>query len=927
MNRRNNKRGFSLAELMLAVAIIIILGALAFVGVTRYLRNLRLLEMDNAAKEMYFAAQNRMTAALVSGDLGRLNSEDYSADTEHPMTATVGGETVTLNVIKVSRKASMNLNETLLDEILPFGSIDETIRAGGSYIITYTMDPKNNLADVWDVWYTSDDNSGFFRNWSGSEYALLNATNDQLAAARIDQENGKDNRLHFRNGGVDAVIGHYGSSGISIERRKLDVTLELVNDEVLYLTGKLTVDDKPDEKIPSDVKPQVNLIVEGLSSGATKLMTPDKSHITIDEDGNFYFVLDDVTTENKRFRDQFDHDDEDTSKLFIPGEDIRVTVEVYSNETLANIDRATAVDNSLFQYVKSEKATGKTIAEVGIGKIRHLQNLSSEVSKVELGVKKSDADVRLGINTVRQNDDLDWSQFAGKEIKKGTTVLTTISGNIYYNEGNGTAVSHTTASFLPIDLELKTADGTADGFAKQFGTTEVEGEKPIVRSFLYYDAEYTDANTSTQKRHKISNLKVEGVDNAGLFGSVGTASSATPPETTDLKTYLLTVKNLEMPEARITGNATAGTVVADVQRAARITGVSVSEAEVAIAKGKTGDVGGVVGKSSNGLDIFDTSVTESVVNKVGESGNGNAGGLLGSHSGSGVHLAINNCSVTNKTIDKPVTGTEAAGGLVGSITNGIPTITNSYSTAIVSGNVAGGLVGTVAACGTGSEIKSCYVGGHVIDGTNGRPVYSKDNYNVTGANVAGGFIGSSDSANLSINNCYTTASAWATAANGVAGGFYGNGEGITILGSYATGLVKGNTAGAFSGTYSVNGSLGSATTYTDANMNFYFELINEGMPGVVVPTEETPQPVGIMSVETSTDSYNAFFMLRDPGTFFPYNGTLKQWFKSDVVENGEVQYRYFLPTAKDLDSANTDAPTTHVGDWQPVDTLVFNTAS
>ena len=892
MNRCKNKKGFTLAELMLAVAIIIILGALAMVGVTRYLRSMRLMEMDNAAKELYFAAQNRITAELNSGTLGRLDENKTKTDTDNAKDIDA-----VEYMVRFPDQVKGKTDSTLWDELLPFGSIDDTIRSSGFYIITYSLDIDANIATVLDVWYTSDDGSGFFRNWDGSEEELRKADYGKLEAARSD----RNYRLRFPGGTGNAVIGHYGSAGVTVSRSELAIKeFQLINKEELYLTGTV-------EKVKGTItldQVNVNIIVEGRKSGAKKIVTltpvTNAENATEGYDpnsGKFLFVLDDITTANKRFNKQFSTDAD--GKKFIPGEDIQVTVEVYSNAELANIDRATAVDNSLFQYVK--QSTDETTAEAGIDNFRHLQNLSSEVSGVVLGIKDSTDKTRMGINSAQQTANLVWKKVNSTDPKgfvdferpvlsgTGTGTGTPIGGDIYYNDS-----AKTDGSFYPINLK---------------SANDVIPEKS---SFMTYRAK-PQGRTSVET-HKISNLVINDA-HAGLFGTVEHDGVSLAEEK-----HLLTVQNLIMENANITGTTTAGTIVANEESAVWLENISIINATVTAS---SGNAGGAVGKAVNGLDLWNVSVSESSITANSTTAtSGNVGGLLGEHSGTNVHLTISGCSVTNSTTDKPVTGSAAAGGLVGSITNGIPTITNSYSTAIVSGNVAGGLVGTVAECGTGSTISSCYVGGHVIDGTNGRPVYSKEDYNVTGVNVAGGFIGSSSSANLSINNCYTTASAWATNANGVAGGFYGNGAAISILGSYATGLVKGNTAGAFSGTDSV--ILGSATTYTDADMNFYFELINEGMPGVVVPTE-TPQPVGIMSVETSTDSYNAFFMLRAPGTFFPYNPTLKQWFKSDVVVNGEVQYRYFLPTVKDL--GGDDSMNTHVGDWQPVDTLVFNTAN
>ena len=63
IRRRRNDKGFTMAEMLMAVAIILILAGVAFIGVARYLRSMALLERDGIAKEIFIAAQNHLTAA------------------------------------------------------------------------------------------------------------------------------------------------------------------------------------------------------------------------------------------------------------------------------------------------------------------------------------------------------------------------------------------------------------------------------------------------------------------------------------------------------------------------------------------------------------------------------------------------------------------------------------------------------------------------------------------------------------------------------------------------------------------------------------------------------------------------------------------------------------------------------------------------
>ncbi len=73
--RYKNRKGFTLAEVMMAVAIIAILAGVSFIGVTGYLRSMALLERDSIAKEIFIAAQNHLTMAKGQGYMGIVKAD------------------------------------------------------------------------------------------------------------------------------------------------------------------------------------------------------------------------------------------------------------------------------------------------------------------------------------------------------------------------------------------------------------------------------------------------------------------------------------------------------------------------------------------------------------------------------------------------------------------------------------------------------------------------------------------------------------------------------------------------------------------------------------------------------------------------------------------------------------------------------------
>jgi len=71
---RNRKKlasnlGMTMAEMMITVAIIVVLMAVAFIGLVAYQRMLAQVERDGIAKEIFIAAQNHLTLAKGQGYL------------------------------------------------------------------------------------------------------------------------------------------------------------------------------------------------------------------------------------------------------------------------------------------------------------------------------------------------------------------------------------------------------------------------------------------------------------------------------------------------------------------------------------------------------------------------------------------------------------------------------------------------------------------------------------------------------------------------------------------------------------------------------------------------------------------------------------------------------------------------------------------
>lgn len=77
-SRSKHRRGFTLTETLVVVGIIAILAGLAIPGILSARRNLHHMELDEAARSLYIAAQNRMSGLSASGELASFHGTPIS---------------------------------------------------------------------------------------------------------------------------------------------------------------------------------------------------------------------------------------------------------------------------------------------------------------------------------------------------------------------------------------------------------------------------------------------------------------------------------------------------------------------------------------------------------------------------------------------------------------------------------------------------------------------------------------------------------------------------------------------------------------------------------------------------------------------------------------------------------------------------------
>lgn len=144
---KHAQKGFTLPEMLLVVAITVVLLAVSVVGIVTYMRHLQITQLDNSAREIFLAAQNR--AILLSGGQ-RL--ESYVVHTgsgnEIPNVEVIPGAEGTPQ-ITVYYIHSSDLH---IAELLPEGTIDPTLWEGDFWII---YEPKSG--SVVDVFFSEEE--------------------------------------------------------------------------------------------------------------------------------------------------------------------------------------------------------------------------------------------------------------------------------------------------------------------------------------------------------------------------------------------------------------------------------------------------------------------------------------------------------------------------------------------------------------------------------------------------------------------------------------------------------------------------------------------------------------------------------------------------------------------------------------------------
>ncbi|MCH3968046.1 MAG: hypothetical protein LKG13_06880 [Atopobiaceae bacterium] len=806
---RNTHGGFTMMELLGAVAVLAIMAAIVGPAFGQLTKSLHMTQLDGTAKSIYLSVQSRLTDLNTSGRL--VDSSTSTVDSVSEQVAKTGQL------------------ETTVPADYPAGTTGDNTT--DSPTIYYLLSTDQVMQDT----LLGDDASGITNKLTGSWVVEVSPYTGEVYGVFYSEKTGLTwadcEALSCRGGTTDrsdAEIGYYHGGRMQYTTNGLggpfkDLTVDVVNSEELYvhLTGfdATKVDT-------SQLSLELEITGENTAGGTT---TWEKTYTGSDLQSSgawstnadeLDIILDSMRTDSSGTKMSFANlysgtgdggtSTGNTGASILPGADITVhaTITYQGNK----VDRGSIKGiNSLYGSRSYDSTLGSTIQ---ISNLRHLNNLRKEALTTGGSVRwKDDASGNAFAHVIQSGDiDWDWDSYrttnsAGADVQNAAVVsvqsrtATTAAGTTTY-----TAVNPLSAGFVdPVTQKA--------GIGYFTPITLTDGFNSTSNTSFYTQLDAANAN----KPYAISNLVIgtKSFADVGIFKTAQTSftnvtiTKATAYGSSHVATLVGNVPGgttasftkCSVSDSTINGADSSGGLVGLVNTGstAPFTGCSITNTTI----GGTTAVGGLLGNASQA----DATLTRCTIASSAITGKGNyVGGLVGWQRSSAT-----DCSISNSTIT-------ATGGLVGGIAGQIQTGTvtgcsASDSSITSAGNFIGGIAGWAH-----SDLTDCTTTNVSITNQGGQSV--------------GGVVGQIDEgASATLTNCSSTVTKtddngtylyddYAVTSTGinVGGlvGFLGHSNtaidctaGVDVSGSTWVGGLVGSTTGA---TYTRCSAHGTATT-------------------------------------------------------------------------------------------------------------------
>lgn len=507
--KRRARGGFTLAEVLVVVGILAALTLVAVPSVLYYQRTLKYNELDDNARAIFVAAQNRLTA-LRSASAEKLTVPDAGRPAAEVPAGAVDGLESGTQLWYVSTDVAGADPDWL---VLP-GSIESDL-AGGCYLVEF--DPVSGA--VYGVFFAERDGT---HTLNEAAYQKICQYTDDGSSCRV-----KKGRQAFARASGGFPVGYYGADGaLDLTRPESETlpkpTVKLINAEELVLEIGTDVNSWSSTVTASKVYLSVTV-----SDGTTAKTLVSKG--AIPSGSSATVVLDTLKTSGYNRNEtqntagwtvggSFAQWAEGTALL--PGEDITVTASTWyqpgTGEGVVALPQTTSVTtNSLFAA-----RTGDTV-DVAYG--RHLQNLSSSLSHLD-----------PSITAARQVREIDFAKTGDPATHKddvyywidaypGKNFSSIYNANLTSYDGSNLAIRNMTASGMPNGglfsnfdkgrlANIVLVDATASGGLSAGPVAGVAGKnigstnQVVADNCQVYLTRYTDAS------------RAKGANAGGLFG-------------------------------------------------------------------------------------------------------------------------------------------------------------------------------------------------------------------------------------------------------------------------------------------------------------------------------------------------------------------------------------------------------------------------
>ncbi len=324
---KRGKQGFTLSEMLMAVAILVVLLGLAMIPITRLQRSLRQTELDSKAETIYMAAQNRLTQLQASGRAEEFGKDRAALLGDIPWDAEQGK--YQKNTLYYTTSDEKQDAAAAASAILPQEQLERELW-DGHWVVEY--DPDS--ASVYAVFYSEKDMSYSFNGFNS-----LRSRESRLSAG--------------------ATVGYYGGDSTdSDETGKLAPKVRIINKEQLVL--EVTC-DTPRDLLHCYVTVRD---AQGHSTSRMELTGTNGEWTASYRTYTGRMILDSLT-DGMRFSQQKRFEN------LTPGSDLSILVEVESESSKVDSARQSVTCNSLFSSVEGGNTAVVTYA-------RHLQNLDRD---------------------------------------------------------------------------------------------------------------------------------------------------------------------------------------------------------------------------------------------------------------------------------------------------------------------------------------------------------------------------------------------------------------------------------------------------------------------------------------------------------------------------------------------------------------------